>query len=562
MRLTFLDRMHHLRRYRHIMAVLLKYGFDEVVEALRRRLAIPLGGKAMPKRVKRAPDHHSRPRRVRMALQELGPTFIKLGQLLSTRPDLVPHVYIEELEHLQDRVAPVPFARIRKQIEAELKGSLNDLFPRFDPEPIASASIAQVHRAATRDGAEVVVKVRRPDIVHTIRTECQIIQDLATLIKGALPEGESIDPVRMANEFTRAVNKEVDLANEARNIKRFARNFKDDKTVHIPRVHRDYSTEAVLTMEYMRGIKASDIAALQAAGLDPKVIADRGASFILRQLFDFGFFHADPHPGNIFVMPENVLAPLDFGQVARLGRENRDLMTDIIIAVTDTDADRMVHAFNKAGMVGEQTNPRALKDDLEEMLDTYTYMPLKDIPMGQAIRHTFDVMRRHHIHPPAEFTLMLKSLMTIESLAMALDSDFDLTTHLQPYARRLALERMDPRRLWRVGSRTLRDAGEMVVSIPEQVSAILSNIRRGRVQVHVQHEHLEQLTHTLDRSSNRIAFGLIIAGTVVGSSMLVTLGEGTVLGLVRHDTLGIIGYLAAGLLGFWLLVSILRSRRV
>ncbi len=562
MKLRLRDTVGHLRRYRHIMTVLMKFGFDEVVEILRRRLSVRLGAKALPTRVKRAADGRSRPHRVRLALEELGPTFVKLGQLLSTRPDLVPAPYVEQLARLQDQVAPVEFSRIRAHIERQFEQPLDELFASFNEEPLAAASIAQVHRAVTREGREVVVKVRRPGIARTIGAECHILEDMAALIKAALPKEETIDPVRMVQEFTRAVTREVDFSNEARNLRRFGRNFADDPTVHVPTAFDDYCSEGVLTMEFVDGIKCSDIAALDAAGLDRKLLAERGARFILRQVFEFGFFHADPHPGNIFVLPENILAPLDFGQVARLGQGDRELLGQIIVAIADADSMRIVRAFGRAGMLEELAERRELARDVEEMIDRFAGLPLKEIPVGVVIANVFDLMRTHRIHPPPQFTLMLKSLMTIESLAVTLDGDFELMDHFRPYARRLTLERLDPRRAWRAGRRAISELGELAVTVPEYANSILTNLNRGKLQIHIHHEHLENLVHTLDRSSNRIAFGLIIAGSVVASSLLVTQPEGTVLGLVSYHSLGIFGYLTAVVLGLWLLVSILRSRRV
>ncbi|MFW6154334.1 MAG: ABC1 kinase family protein [Planctomycetota bacterium] len=562
MKIRLRDTVSHIRRYRHIVAVLTKYGFDEVVDTFRHGLVLRLGAKVMPGRIRRVPPGQSRPRRVRLALEELGPTFIKLGQLLSTRPDIVPTEYITELELLQDRVAPVPFDRIRREIETELARSLDSLFASFDPEPIAAASIAQVHQATTAEGHEVVVKVRRPNIVQRVRVECEILQDLAQLIANTMPEPRTIDPVRMAREFADAVSKEVDLSNEARNQRRFARNFADDATVHIPRIYDSYSTAGVLTMERIRGIKCTDVAALKESALDAKLIADRGAQFILRQVFDHRFFHADPHPGNIFILPDNVLAPIDFGQVARLDEMNRHLLAECILAITDQDVERLIHAMTRAGLMDEATDTRSLAHALDEMLDRYTHTPLAELSLSQAIHQTFGIMREHYIRPPAEFTLMLKSLTTIESLATRLDPEFDLVEHLQPYARRLMLERFSPSRLARLGRRATRDLAELGLAIPQQVNAILSNLKRGQLQVHIEHEHLDKLIQTLDRSSNRVAFALIIAGSVVASSGLVTQEEGNVLGLVRYQTLGIFGYLTAAILGLWLLISIVRSRKL
>ncbi len=558
MRLGLNRALRHLGRYRHIMAVLVKYGFEEIVATIRSRASL----RVISRKARPSPEYrqHTRPQRLRMALEELGPTFVKFGQLLSTRPDLLPLEYVNELQLLQDQVSPVSFSKLRAQVTAELGGRLEDHFTRFEAKPLAAGSIAQVHRAVTREGRTVAVKVRRPGIVQTIRVECEILEDLARLIRSALSSDESIDPVQLVREFTEAVAKETDLANELRNLERFRRNFAGDATVHVPEPFPAHCTAGVLTMEFIRGVNVRDRVSLESAGVDANVVAERVTRFVLRQVFDFGFFHTDPHPGNLRVLAGDVVAVLDFGQVARIGRSNRQLLGELVLAIVEQDAERLVRAFQRDDMLSERTDVRRLSGEMEALLDVYHELPAKDIPFGRMMGQTFDLIRRHHVRPPEEFTLMLKSLMTIEAVAKGLNSDFRLIEYLRPYARRLRLQLMDPRLALRSAHRALQDAADLAGRLPGDIGAIAGKLRRGDFQMHVQHEHLSDLVHTLDKSSNRLSFGLIIAGLLVGSSLLVT-QEGWVLGFIRLQTLGMIGYLVAAVLGLWLLVSILRSRR-
>ena len=560
-KLNFNRKLRQLRRYRHIAAVLTKYGFEEVTATMGSHFRTRFWHGRIRSHVEPSTRRRSRAVRARLALEELGPIFIKLGQLLSTRPDLIPSDYIEELGLLQDEVAADDPDKICAEVEEELGGKLEDIFGSFDRNPIAAGSIAQVHRATTRDGKVAAVKVRRPGIVQTINTECEILRDMAGLLKAALFEGETIDPQKMVKEFTEAVTKEVSLDNERRNLLRFAQSFAGDPTIHIPEVYEEYCSDGVLTMEYIDGIKPTNKKMVEKPEFDPKIVAQRGGNFVLRQIFEFGFFHADPHPGNFFVLPDNVLVPLDFGQVAHLSSQDRRLLNEMVLAIVDNEAGRILEALELANMIGEKTDNEKLLRDAEEILNTYNNMPLKEVPFGKLIAQIFDLMRKNYVSPPAQFTLMLKSMATIESFATDLDPDFEIIEQLKPYARKFSLRDIDPKQMLKNARKAMQGAGDLASKLPNNVNAILSKFRQGKFQLRVHHEHLEDLIKTLDKSSNRISFALIIAALLVGSSLLVP-QDGTVLGLFKLQTFGVVGYVIAAIIGIWLIISIIRSRHL
>ncbi len=557
---NFKRKFRQLKRYRHIMAVLTKYGYEEAAAAMQSRFKLHFWHRDAS-HTEPSTKRHSRAARARLALEELGPIFVKLGQLLSTRPDLIPPDYIEELELLQDQVPPEDSNKICAEVEEQLGGKLEDIFDSFDRKPVAAGSIAQVHRAVTHDGKVVAVKVRRPGIVQTVLTECEILKDLAGLLKAALFEGETIDPQKLVKEFSEAVSAEVSLDNERRNQIRFSQNFADDPTIHIPLIYEKYCSDGVLTMEYIDGIKPTNENVTEKSEFDPKIIAKHGANFVLRQIFEFGFFHADPHPGNFFLLPGNILVPIDFGQVAHLSSLDRRLLNEMVLSIVDNEATRIVNALEYANMIDEKTDNDKLLRDTEQILNTYNNLPLKEIPFGKLISQIFDLMRKHHVCPPAQFTLMLKSMTTIESFATGLDPDFEIIEQLKPYARKFSLHDMDPKQILRNARKAIQGAGDMASKLPNDINAILSKFRQGKFQLRVHHEHLEDLTKTLDKSSNRISFALIIAALLVGSSLLVP-QEGTVLGLFRVQTFGIVGYVVAAIIGIWLVISIIRSRHL
>ncbi|MCD4786812.1 MAG: AarF/ABC1/UbiB kinase family protein, partial [Desulfobacterales bacterium] len=415
----------HLNRYRHILTVLFKYGFGDLVDILKIEQYLEIGLQMISRKRREQVEKLSRAERVRMVMEELGPTFVKLGQILSTRPDLISVEFIQELSKLQDNVPPFPYTEARQIIESELGRPLEDIFQHFEDTPLAAASIGQVHRAQLKDGEEVVVKVQRPGIRKIIEVDLEIMLHLASLMERHLEELQVHRPVRIVQEFARTLEKEIDYTIEALHIERFARQSMDDPTVYVPKVFRDTTTERVLTMEYIDGIKASEIDRIEREGLDRKIITARGADLILRQIFDYGFFHADPHPGNIFVLPDNVICYIDFGMMGSIDRQTREDFADLIYTVVQRDEFRATQMLLKLTEYDEKPDVRALERDLTEFIGQHLYVPLKDLQMEKLLQQLLKILSRHRLQIPQDLFLMMKALATVEGIGLLLDPDFE-----------------------------------------------------------------------------------------------------------------------------------------
>lgn len=549
-----------MKRYRRILRVLFKYGFEDILDRFKIETFIPSGRKGLSKQKKAEIVQMSRQERIRLVLEELGPTFIKLGQMLSTRPDIVPTEFIEEFRKLQDEVIPFSGIHAREIIEKELGKSVDTLFSSFEEVPLAAASIAQVHSASMKSGDKVVIKVQRPGIRYTIRSDMEILSDLAHLIERRLPETSPHDPVGIVDEFNQWITKELDFLQEARNIDRFGHNFKDDETIYVPKVYWNLTTSRVLTMEYIDGIRISDQVKLEKAGLDRRTIATNGAKAVLKQIFEHGFFHGDPHPGNLFILKGNVIAPLDFGLVGRLDDELIDEIGNLLNGIVQKNVDKIVRVFLNIGIVREEVDTRTLKHDIGEFLDRYYQAPLYQVNFEQIINEAVAVVSRHRIRTPRDLYLMGKALVIMEGVGRTLDPDFDMISLAKPYVQKIMVRKLGPHRLMRDFSHLMEDFKDLLDTLPENLKTILLKFRRGDLGINIQHRGLDHLIRELDKSTNRLSFSLIIAALIIASSLIMQLNRGP--RLFGLSAFGLIGYLIAAILGFWLIIAILRSGRL
>lgn len=550
----------HIRRYRQIASVLLKHGFGDLLGSvgLYRRIGLgrPPAGAREP--VRAAPI--TRWQRIRMVMEELGPSFVKLGQLAGTRPDMIPPELCTELEKLQDTVPPFAFAQVRQIVEAELGGSLETLFDKFDETPVASASIAQVHRAVLNTGEVAAVKVQRPGIRRTIEVDLEIMLDLAGLMERHLRGFEAVNPVGIVEEFARTIRKELDFGIEAGHVERFARNFASNDTIYVPKVFRELSSEKVLTMEFVEGVKVSDIASLKADGFDLELIADRGADLLLEQVFQHGFFHADPHPGNILILPDNVICFLDYGMMGTVKGRHKESLSDLVVGIVRRDEKQITGAFLGLSENEDYEAAERLEADVGDFVEQHFYRPLRDIDMGNLMAQLVQLLVRHRMRIVPDFYLLTKALATVEGNGRRLCPEFDMVQHTEPFARKIMSERLSPASLAKDMYRSGIDMAGLLRDLPGDVREILAQIKRGRIHVEFEHRGLEPMLRTHDQISNRIVFAIVLAALLIGSSLMVLSGIPPKWRGI--PIIGIVGFLAAGAMGFWLLISILRHGKM
>lgn len=551
MRLTSIPQIYrHINRWYEILAVLSKYELASWISRL---------GPEFTKDLLKAPGgtsiaRHRWETRLRLALSELGPTFIKLGQLLSTRPDLAGVALSEELQQLQANAPADPPEAVRKMIEAELKRPLEELFAEFDASAMASASIGQVHRARLHTGEKVVVKVLHADIEKKVAVDMEILSGLAQLTE-MVPEYQNYRPRAVVAEFQRAMHRELDFGRELRNLQQFARDFCENPTVHIPRVHAELSTKRVLTMELVEGLKLSEVVQSPPPGAELAEIARRGAAICLEMIFDNGFYHADPHPGNILLMENNVIGLLDFGMVGRIDERLHDDLGEMLLALGDQDAEHLTSLIIRVGKAPANLDRSSLALDVTDFLAHYGSQPLDQFDLGGALREITELIRRYNIMLPARIAMLIKALITLEGTSQQLSPKFSLVEMMRPYRTKMLWRRLSPRRRLRKLRRFLAEIEHVIEMLPRGISEIFEQVQSGRFDVHLDHRGLEP-------SVNRLVLGMLTSALFLGSSMLLSRDVPPVIDiswLPKLSALGLAGCVVSIGLGLRLLRAINKS---
>ncbi len=554
----------NINRVRQVINVFLKYGFGHVIDQLRLHRFIPLRKRLKSFGQWPAVKGPSIPERLRMAFAELGPTFIKLAQLLSSRPDLITANFANEFKKLQDKVPPFLSEDAKRIIEEETHLEIGKIFSEFRDKPIAAASIAQVHHGALIDGSDVIVKVQRPNITEQIETDINILTTMAQLMERHLPESRFFNPSGIVEEFSKTVKKELDFLEEAKNCCRFRKNFENNPNVFIPKIYGEFVTEKILIMERIDGVRIDDIAGIEKMGLDRKELAKIGVDAYFKMILEDGFFHADPHPGNIFAMPGGQIGFMDFGIVGRVTDEMKETMANTFLALINKDFDRLIDQYIELGLVPEEidliTFRKEFKADLTDFLEPLYGVSLKEINFAQYMDTVTHLAIKHNMRIPSDLLLVNKAMLILENIGRELDPNFNFTAAAEPYASKLARERLSPSRIFERAKKNMEEVGEFVVLFPRQMKQIVRKVLRDDIHFKLTHVGLEKFIRDMDKSSNRISFSMIVSSILLSSAIMHATGVGP-----KIFGMSILGFLAFGfasLLGIWLIISIIRSGRL
>ncbi len=554
-----LIRPRYLRRYRQIVEILADYGFGAILAqmGLSDRLNIP---RRWRRRKILPGDETTNPRRLRRALEDLGPTFIKFGQILSTRSDIMPPDYLEELSFLQDEVPPVSWEEARQVVETELGAPIEELFAEVDPVPIASASLAQVHVACLVDGQEVVVKIQRPNIEKIVNLDLDIIYDLAHTAQQRIAAASRFEVGDLAEEFASALRTEMDFRREAWNADRFRKNFEDERHLYVPKIFWDYSTKRLLVMERLQGIKIDNLEALKAAGYSPKRLSAYAADFALKEVLIDGFFHADPHPGNMLIMPGEVIGVLDFGTVGRLDDKDRANLARLFIAAVQLDSEAIVDQLQRMGVADYRVDRVGLERDLKRILTRYYGLPIYEIDAQEIAKALQPILYEYKLYIPTDYYLLMKTVTMMQGVGLRLDPDFDIFEAAQPYIGKLF------RRMWLPSAwgpdviRLALDWKDFATVLPRKTTRILDQVERGQLTVQAELPQLEPTINTIDRLINRIIFSVLVAAMVVALALLIPrLDYAWPWGLVTWII--VMGFLVLVFLALRLAWSVFRSGR-
>ncbi|PRY24212.1 2-octaprenylphenol hydroxylase [Aliiruegeria haliotis] len=547
-----------LKRLTELSTILIRYGFGDLLRYAGVDHLVEKAGEILRWKDHGAATDAPAPIRMRRALEEMGPTFIKLGQILSTRVDLFAPEYIRELEKLRDHVPTLPYEELVVEVETQLGRPLMQVFDRLDTEPLGAGSIAQTHRAQLRTGEEVVVKIRRPGIGRTIEADLRLLGRIARFASRQFEDVARFHPESIIQEFANSIHNELDFAIEGRNAETIARSFAEDAFIATPRVFWDFTSERMNVQEFIDGVPGSDMEAVEAGGFDRKLIALRGANAVLKMMFEDRFFHADPHPGNVFYLPGNKITFIDFGMVGQLSRQRRDEMVDLLYGMVERRADKVTEILLKWADTDDRQNLN-LESRIDAFIDRVHGVSLDKLDISALTRDLFSAMRDHNLALPSDLTLMAKAFASLDGMGRQLDPDFDMVEVARPFLQRQILRRYAPDRIARKAREGAAEGVDLVTGLPRDLKKLLQMAQRGQLSLGVDVVRMEHYMDRIDRSVTRITMAIVIAALIMGSSIVMSFsGNQMPVGL---SVFAMLGFAGSVLGGFWLIYSIWRGGR-
>jgi ubiquinone biosynthesis protein len=545
-----------LRRYEQVIAVLIKYGFEDIMSHPPFNRFMPQSSALVPLRNGKAVSEYTRYERIRMVCEELGTTFIKFAQIAANRPDLLPEDLIKELETFQDKAPRVPSEDINEVFIEEFGKEPEELFEYFDHEPIASASMAQVHRARLIGGWDVVLKVQRPGIRHIVEMDIQILYKLSSLIESYFPEYEIFQTHELVKMFENSIKKELRFTLEASNLLRFQEQFKNNPDILVPKFYPEYSTDKIICMEYVDGIKITDVESLSKIGITGPELAIKGINLYYEQVFMHGFFHADPHPGNIFIVKDGRVCFIDYGMMGFILDSDKELMANLLLAISDQDVEALKKALLKFSKQEKFEEEKELEYDLIDFLSTYSSITIDQIDGTEVMDGLQRMFFKYKIRIPPNMLLLLKALVIIEGVGLVLDPKYNIIKNIDPFVRRLLQQKYHPKKLAKGMVKAMGDFTKMAINLPGDVEAVIRKIREGKLHIIFEHKGLEKLYTKMEIVSNRIAFTMLLTALIIGSSIVI------IADIPPHvyniPVIGFAGFIISGLLAIRLIFSILR----
>lgn len=567
--------LRNIGRTSEIATVLLNHGFSDLVDRIGLRSAWYRSRRLFSRKPQEPVRHLKTVERIRLALESLGPTYIKFGQVMSTRPDLVPPEMLTELKKLQESVPPFPSEVAVERLQTQLGRPVSELFASFETKPLAAGSLGQVHRATHFDGTPLAVKIRRPGAARNVERDLTLMREIALLIDRNIAEARVFDPIGLVNHFARTITRELNFAREGRTMDEFRRLFRNDATLYVPQVFWELTTESVLTMEYIDGFCIDELVAQSATGcvlvseasqgavvnvpvncmVNPAQVAANGARIFMKQAFEYGVFHGDPHPGNIRVRPDGTICLLDYGMIGMIDEKTREQLIDLLLAISHQNVDGAVKIVLQIGETYREIDRPLLQVDMRDFIANYYGVPLERMNVGRLLSDFVAIMSNHGIRCPGSLMLLIRALVTLEGIGRELDPEFNLASHLQPFIERMVRQRFEP---YRMAERVFAESRKMVElahEMPAYLNRTMKKISENDLRIQLEHRNLDHFIQEMERSSNRLVVGMVVSALIMASALILA-------GKVSSVWISVPMYVSSSLLAMWLIFGIFRSGRL